>query len=449
MDGHQQAQEDRVSAECVGAPARGKDYDAVIVGASLAGCTAATLLGRAGLKVALVDKRPDPSAYKLICSHYIQSSAEPTLQRLGVVEELERMGAVRSRGRIWTRWGWIVPPADMPLARSLNIRRQLIDPFMRQLAAQTPGVEPMLGYSLQELIRTEGTGSGDVAGAVVSDRTGNTMALRAPLTIGADGRGSHTAELAGVRSRRWPHGRVAYAAYYEGPPPEGAPDASLWLLDPHMVAAFPTDEGLTTYACMPTRDRLPQFKADPEGALRSFVSEIPDAPPILSSRRVGPVLGKVDMTNVMRAPVAPGLALIGDAALATDPLWGVGCGFALQTAEWLCDAAAGALQGQRPLTDALADYRARHRRGLHRHAGTIHDYATGRRMNAGERLVFSAAPGDVRLSSLFEQFGTRNVDPTRFLAQAVPRALAVHARRALVPRLRPGPSAPRMAEAVR
>lgn len=445
MDGHQQAQKARAGADRTGAAARGDDYDAVIVGASLAGCAAATLLGREGLKVALVDKRPDPSAYKLICSHYIQSSAVPTLQRLGIVEELERMGAVRSRGRIWTRWGWIVPPADMPLARSINIRRQLLDPFMRQLAAQTPGVELVLGCSLQELISEDEA----VAGALVADRNGRRLRLRARLTVGADGRGSRTAELAGVRERHWPHGRVAYAAYYEGPPPEGAPDASLWLLDPHMAAAFPTDEGLTTYACMPTRDRLPQFKADPEGALRSFVSEIPDAPPILSSRRAGPVLGKVDMTNVMRAPTAPGLALVGDAALATDPLWGVGCGFALQGAEWLADSVAGALQGRRPLDDGLAAYRARHRRGLHRHAGTIHDYATGRRMNAGERLVFSAAPGDVRLSSLFERFGTRNVDPARFLAEAVPRALAVHARRALTPRLRPGPSAPRTAEAVR
>ena len=39
----------------------------------------------------------------------------------------------------------------------------------------------------------------------------------------------------------------------------------------------------------------------------------------------------------MRNPVAPGLALVGDAALATDPLFGVGCGWAFQTAEWLAD----------------------------------------------------------------------------------------------------------------
>jgi 2-polyprenyl-6-methoxyphenol hydroxylase-like FAD-dependent oxidoreductase len=40
-------------------------YDAVIVGASLAGCTTAIALGRAGARVALVEKRPDPAAFKL------------------------------------------------------------------------------------------------------------------------------------------------------------------------------------------------------------------------------------------------------------------------------------------------------------------------------------------------------------------------------------------------
>ena len=41
------------------------------------------------------------------------------------------------------------------------------------------------------------------------------------------------------------------------------------------------------------------------------------------------------MTNVAHTPTAPGLALVGDAALAIDPLWGVGCGWALQSAQWL------------------------------------------------------------------------------------------------------------------
>ena len=71
--------------------------------------------------------------------------------------------------------------------------------------------------------------------------------------------------------------------------------------------------------------------------------------------------GKLDMTNVANAPVAPGLALVGDAALAIDPLWGVGCGWAVQSAEWLADSVAPALSGSEPLHEGCARYRRRRR----------------------------------------------------------------------------------------
>lgn len=59
---------------------------------------------------------------------------------------------------------------------------------------------------------------------------------------------------------------------------------------------------------------------DPEAALVSFLAGVPDAPPIRDGRRVGPVLGRIEMPDRVRVPVAPGLTLVGDAALATDPL---------------------------------------------------------------------------------------------------------------------------------
>lgn len=404
------------------------DFDAVVVGASLAGCTAATLLGRAGLRVALVEKSPDPAAYKRICSHFVQASAVPTLQRLGVLAELEAVGARRARTRLWTRWGWIMPPERSRVPASVNIRRQVLDPLIRRLASETDGVELLLGASVRRLLRGR---DGEVRGVGLHDAAGGERELAAPLTIGADGRGSTVAKLAGVKERRVAHGRFAYAAYFEGPEPEGAPDCSFWVLDPQMVAAFPTDGGLTMYACMPTRDRLPEFRRDLERAFTSFVADVPDAPPILASRRVGPIQGKLEMTNVLHAPTADGLALAGDAAAALDPLWGIGCGFALQSAEWLSDAVAPALAGELALSDCLRSYRRRYRRGLSQHTAMILDYASGRRMNAGERLLFSGAARSRRLAEPFEAFGTRSVQPSRFLPRAMPVALAAGARAAL------------------
>lgn len=110
----------------------------------------------------------------------------------------------------------------------------------------------------------------------------------------------------------------------------------------------------------PTKKRQDEFRRDPIPALVSYIAALPDAPPILTSRMVGRAVGKIDMPNVIHAPTAPDLALVGDAALATDPLWGVGCGWALQSGEWLADSVAPALLGDEPLQRGLQRYRRCH-----------------------------------------------------------------------------------------
>jgi len=408
----------------------GADYDAVIVGGSLAGSSAAILLARAGARVALVEKHADPQAFKRICSHYIQASGVPAIERLGLLEPALAAGAQRSHLRMWTKWGWIVPPRD-PRNAGLNLRREKLDPLLRATAAQTPGVELLAGYNARALTRDA---AGTVTGVVVQGRSGGETTLRGRLVVGADGRESRIAELAGVRDRQHPHGRIAYGAYFAGATPAHAPDAMLWMTDPQWAAAFPTDDGLTFYAAMPTKAWLPEFKRDPQGTLVKFLADQPDPPPIRDGELVGTVMGKLDMTNRMRGPVAPGLALIGDAALAIDPLWGVGCGFAFQTAEWMADAVAPALGGAEPLDAGLERYRRRHAKGLKGHTAVMLDYASGRRFNPGERLIFSAATLDDRVASVFERFGTRQIGPNQAFSRIVPLALAAHARNALIRR---------------
>ena len=69
------------------------DFDAVVVGASVAGCTAARLFAQRGARVALVERRPDVDAYKTVCTHYIQPSATPTIEKLGLAALIEEHGA--------------------------------------------------------------------------------------------------------------------------------------------------------------------------------------------------------------------------------------------------------------------------------------------------------------------------------------------------------------------
>jgi menaquinone-9 beta-reductase len=404
-----------------------KKYDAVIVGGSLAGCATAMFLGRAGLRVAVLEKSPDPANFKRICTHFIQASAVPTLERLELLGPMEAAGAVRPRFNARVPWGWIVPPPERA-ARGVNLRREKLDPMMREHAAAIPGVEVLLGQNVTEVRRA----GGKVSGVVARDREGVHTVFEAPLTIGADGRDSSVVKLAGVKEKTRPHGRLAYGGYFAGVEPKGAPDASVWMMDPDWAAAFPTDEGLTFFAVMPTKDRLPEFKADPLKAMVEYFERAPEAPSLRSAVPTEEgVVGKIDMTNRQRTPSMPGLALVGDAALAIDPLFGIGCGWALQTSEWLADAVAPALRGEADLEKGLRRYRRKHAWRLGGHAYMIHDYSTGRKMQPPERLIFSGATRDPHVAEIFDAFGTRQIGFTRMTLTGMPLAAIANVRHAL------------------
>ena len=115
-------------------------FDVVVVGASIAGCTAARLFALAGARVALAERRPDPAAYKVVCTHGIQSSATPTIERLGLAALLDASGAVRTHPEGWTpHGGWIRFPTDFP--HGYGVTRATLDPMRRELEASTPDVD--------------------------------------------------------------------------------------------------------------------------------------------------------------------------------------------------------------------------------------------------------------------------------------------------------------------
>lgn len=80
--------------------------DVAVIGASMAGTTAAALFAREGLSVLLVDRIRDGAAFKKQCTHFIRAGATPVLERLGVIDAMERAGAVRNGLQAWTQAGW-------------------------------------------------------------------------------------------------------------------------------------------------------------------------------------------------------------------------------------------------------------------------------------------------------------------------------------------------------
>jgi flavin-dependent dehydrogenase len=395
------------------------EYDVAIVGASTAGCTAARLFALHGAHVALIERRPALDAYKTVCTHYIQSSATPTIAKLGLTPLIEARGAVRNSVDLWTRdSGWIRPD-DGDAPHGYNVTRRTLDPILRKLAADTSGVELIAGRTAVGLL-----GNGRPAGVEIEDRARKRHAVSARLVVAADGRDSKLARWARVPGRIRPHGRFFYWGYWRGVRP-ATTRSKMWLLDPDCAYTFPNEDDLTVVLVAPHRDRLPEFHSDLEGAYRRMVSALPDAPDLSDAALESKLLGKVELPNVSRPAARPGVAFVGDAALAADPLWGVGCGWAFQSADWLVQETAGSLGGGGDLDAALERYRRRHRRRLLAHYLLICDIASGRPINPIESRLYRAAARDRVVWRAFEQVGSRRRSPLRMLD---PRVLARIAR---------------------
>lgn len=382
-------------------------FDVVVVGASIAGCTAARLFALAGARVALVERRPDPGAYKVVCTHQILSSAVPTIERIGLAPLLEARGAVRTHAEAWTPYGgWIRFPTDVP--HGYGVTRQTLDPVLRELTEGTPGVELLPGRTVVRLLGEDGR----PAGVEVETPARQVEPIRARLVVGADGRDSTVARLARVAGRVRPHNRFFYFAYWRGLRPR-TDKARLWLLDPDGAAAFPNEDDLTVVVAAPHRSRLAEFRAGPDEAYRRMIDGLADGPVLADAEPASKLIGKLEVPNVMRPAARPGVAFVGDAALASDPVFGVGCGWAFESAEWLVDHTRTALLDRGDLDAALDSYCRAFRRRLGPHHWVIADFSSGRRLLALERMTFRAAAVDPAVARAVEEVTSRRRSPLR------------------------------------
>ena len=109
-----------------------------------------------------------------MCSHFIQASAVPTIERLGLLEPIDRSGRRALADSRLDPWGWIVPPPEKA-GLAVNLRREVLDPMVREAAAATPGVDAPSRPHRDRLLRDGGA----FAGVTVRDRDGEETTARA------------------------------------------------------------------------------------------------------------------------------------------------------------------------------------------------------------------------------------------------------------------------------
>ena len=364
--------------------------DAVVVGARCAGSAAAIALARAGRTVVALDRVGFPA--DTISTHLLFPSGVVELQRLGALERVRALGAPELR-RALVGGAGVEPIAPFTpidgIDHGLCVRRPGLDAALVE-TARAAGADVRERAKVTDLV-WDGS---RVAGVRWTDADGAEHALRAPLVVGADGRRSTVARLvdADTPYRSNPNGRGCYYAYFDGQPAAERDLAAQWREERELGTSFPCDGGLRLVLVMPPVDRVPEFRADLQGAFERTIATMPRlAARLEGAEQAAKVRGATDTTSYFRRSTGPGWALPGDAGHFKDPVTAQGIRDALRFGRLLGEAAAPVLDaGPERLDAALAAWE----RG--REAECLETYQWTNKMGRAEALT----PLDVELYRL-------------------------------------------------
>lgn len=344
-------------------------FDAIIVGARVAGTAAAIMLGRRRLKVLLLDKNSFPS--DTISTHIVLAGGTQVLNRLGMLETMERLGGVRfsSMRNIGPGFDYTAR-LDQSLGQANDIRglcltRDRMDAAMVDAARAIECVAMREKFRVSDLVIEEGA----IAGVRGEDASG-TYEFRAPLVIGADGLRSNVAKLgAGVAAferKDVKCARAYYYAYFE--------DVPRAKLDDTLIAEFEASPGTAGLACRCNNGLVVAAVAFDANEMRDFRTDLTSnfmsyigASSILGkifegARIVGKIRSSGLLLNTWREPIHDGAILLGDAGLHVDPLFGQGHSLALMSAEilgGLAPAWFAASRGKTIARDAMREFTLR------------------------------------------------------------------------------------------
>jgi flavin-dependent dehydrogenase len=329
-------------------------YDAIVVGARVAGSSTALLLARKGYRVLVVDRATFPS--DTLSTHQLQLPGGAALKRWGLLDQVIATNPGQA-DRAHLDMDELAVTGQYPSLDGVNAvyspRRYVLDTLLVEAAA-VAGAEVRQEFSVADLLWEEGR----VIGVRGQSKTGGSVSEHARIVIGADGRHSLIAKaVAASNYDEQPSLTCGYYSYWSGVPMQGG---ELYRRGKRFIGLWPTNDGLTMiYSAWPATE-FPTVRADIE---RSFLAAIDLAPPlgerIRQGRRVERFSGSGEMANYYRKPFGPGWALVGDAGYLKDPIMGFGISDAFRDAELLATALDDGFTEKQPLDEALAQYEQR------------------------------------------------------------------------------------------
>jgi 2-octaprenyl-6-methoxyphenol hydroxylase len=345
-------------------------YQVVIVGAGLVGAAAALALGRQGLRVALVERQPPDTTF-----HGLQP-----VERMGNGAAVGHPSASPLRGEnrtplvgqvpddIWDTRIYAISPAPQRFLERLGAWQRMdsgrVQPVYRmdvagdtsgalRLDAYESGVSHLasivesgrLQHALWQALQADGSVALYCPAEIESIEWGDPFSsmalsggvtLEAELIIGADGAASRVREWAGLCSTLTPYGQSGVVANFECERPHRG-TAFQWFFDSDILAWLPLAAGNRLSIVWSTQSA----HADALVALDAVV--LADTVRAAGHDRLGelrlltPAAAFPLRLIRVESTVAPGVALIGDAAHGVHPLAGQGVNLGFGDAEALVE----------------------------------------------------------------------------------------------------------------
>lgn len=320
-------------------------YDAIVIGARVAGAATAMLLARGGMRVLAIDGSAEGS--DTLSTHAMMRAGVMLLDRWGVLDRLLAAGTPKIR-RTTFHYGAEKIPVDIRERDGIDSliapRRTVLDGALAA-AAREAGATVLHRTIMTELLRDS---SGKVFGVEIRDRDGRHHRVEADIVIGADGARSSMAKSVGAEIlRQGLHPAAFIYGYWRGIELDG----THWQYALNTASgALPTNDGLAcVFVGMPPDRYRPERI---EKLYNEVLAEVdPDlAASIARAERVGGYYPFAGRPGFIRQSWGDGWALVGDAACFKDPLTAHGMTDALRDAELLSRAV---LDGH---PTALAEY---------------------------------------------------------------------------------------------